>query len=897
MKLRSIPHQLSVLIFSFLFIQVPVQSVDASISDFCVNPGTGAWGESQDMPVIAMHPSGMHVVAWQDDRAHERFCQIYFQIFSANNTPVGPNSPVYKGAPEFRMSDPAVAVFTDGKIIIVWEDYRRNKSLYGSEAHILFQILNSEGAPISETIRVDDDESILGQTIGNPDVAVNSKGEFVIVWEDWRLGGGIYAQRFSTDGMPAGSNFSVSDAFHAWTYYPSVAIDDSGRFAISWMDQNAYLQLFNADGTRINGNIQVNTDDTPSEYIMTSSQTIIHREKIAVVWEQARDEIKVDICGQFFTRNGEPIGDNFTVSDENSRADFHPTAVIDNTGNLKVVWSSNDKDSRGGISFRSISANSEEICFIKNFCQYEYTLTTPGIALDAENNMVVVWNDRRNQHDYDIFAQRFTSDCSLIGNNYKINDDVGSLVHSQPDISVDSQGNFAVSWLDHLGENSDELRTKIQQFRADASPIGLDFIVDSQTPQQYPAIGFDYFDNLFAVWLFKFNRSMHVLGARFQFDGDVRELVEEKTITNWKAKENANAPSFTSDTRGQTFVTWQREMGGKYSILAQRFTARLEWLGSQIVVNDTSLANERNLPAIASDSSGNFVIVWQELKNENWRIVGQQFDIYGNKKGANFDICETGIAGNQEKPMIILNETGVFTVTWQDDRNGHWDIYARRFSFKGQPLGAEFKVNDDIGNADQIEPVIAGDYNGRFIIAWTDWRTGEADIFAQCYLSDGAPARENFCIPNQNAGTQEHCRIKLHDSRIYTCWLDDRREVSGNNVWANIREWANVTGISETDVQSRPDNFNLRPNFPNPFNTATQISYELSETAEITICIFNMLGQTVRVFRTEKQFAGVHQIIWHGRDDTGNEVPSGIYICRILVNGLAWGTQKIVLLR
>lgn len=106
-----------------------------------------------------------------------------------------------------------------------------------------------------------------------------------------------------------------------------------------------------------------------------------------------------------------------------------------------------------------------------------------------------------------------------------------------------------------------------------------------------------------------------------------------------------------------------------------------------------------------------------------------------------------------------------------------------------------------------------------------------------------------------------------------------------------------------TDVQSfdgkknQPEQFSLSQNYPNPFNTATRIRYELPEEAKVTLRIFNMLGQTVRTLAVQKQKAGLNKITWHGRDDAGNEVPSGVYVYRIQVNGVVLGKRKMVVLR
>ncbi len=78
-----------------------------------------------------------------------------------------------------------------------------------------------------------------------------------------------------------------------------------------------------------------------------------------------------------------------------------------------------------------------------------------------------------------------------------------------------------------------------------------------------------------------------------------------------------------------------------------------------------------------------------------------------------------------------------------------------------------------------------------------------------------------------------------------------------------------TTGISDT---YNPASFSLQQNYPNPFNPSTTISYSLPERADVTISIYNVLGQTIATLVSEEQEAGQHSILWNA----GN-MASGIY--------------------
>ncbi|MBN2092036.1 PKD domain-containing protein, partial [candidate division KSB1 bacterium] len=77
-----------------------------------------------------------------------------------------------------------------------------------------------------------------------------------------------------------------------------------------------------------------------------------------------------------------------------------------------------------------------------------------------------------------------------------------------------------------------------------------------------------------------------------------------------------------------------------------------------------------------------------------------------------------------------------------------------------------------------------------------------------------------------------------------------------------------------------PENFELMPNFPNPFNPETRIKFNVAEESVVTIQIYNALGQKIRELIRELKAPGTYEIAWDAKDDTGHSVTSGLYICQ-----------------
>ena len=88
----------------------------------------------------------------------------------------------------------------------------------------------------------------------------------------------------------------------------------------------------------------------------------------------------------------------------------------------------------------------------------------------------------------------------------------------------------------------------------------------------------------------------------------------------------------------------------------------------------------------------------------------------------------------------------------------------------------------------------------------------------------------------------------------------------------------------------------LSQNQPNPFNPSTRIDYSLPAASVVDIAVFDVAGRRVATLVAGPRPAGRGSTVWQGRDDGGQPVASGIYVCRMAANGDV-RTMKMVLLK
>jgi hypothetical protein len=115
-------------------------------------------------------------------------------------------------------------------------------------------------------------------------------------------------------------------------------------------------------------------------------------------------------------------------------------------------------------------------------------------------------------------------------------------------------------------------------------------------------------------------------------------------------------------------------------------------------------------------------------------------------------------------------------------------------------------------------------------------------------------------------------------------------------------EPSNTATIQHTDTENNllPTRTELKSNFPNPFNPQTTISFNLKETANVGITIFNVKGEKIRTLIDGEKDAGSYYVIWNGMDKADNIVPSGIYFYKMVSEGDSGrytSTKKMILLK
>ena len=231
---------------------------------------------------------------------------------------------------------------------------------------------------------------------------------------------------------------------------------------------------------------------------------------------------------------------------------------------------------------------------------------------------------------------------------------------------------------------------------------------------------------------------------------------------NTYTRYNQMRPAVATDASGNFVVVWQtfgQDGGGGYgggaSVVLRRFLASGAPLSAEARVNSYTTGSQF-FPAVASAPTGRFVVVW-----DSWGRTAADYGVFGRRyddagaPGPEFRV-NTYTTGYQFVPAVAMDASGNFVVVWEGwaQDGGYPGIFGQRYDAAGAPQGPEFRVNS-YTTGFQRYPSVGMDATGNFVVAWVDeQQEGDPGIFAQRYDAAGVPQGGEFRVHSYVTSTQ-----------------------------------------------------------------------------------------------------------------------------------------------
>ena len=302
---------------------------------------------AQYAPAVVALSGGGFVVAWAGAASGDTQ-GIYFQRYLVNSTAQGGETLVNTttGGDQYG---PTLAALPGDGFVVGWTSVGQD----GSETGVYTQRFNGSGSPLGTETQVNTTTTDYQQY---PSIAALSGGGHVVVWHSLNQDGsgyGVYAQRFASDGSPAGSETPVNTFTSGSQYLPEVAALAGGGYVVAWMDygqdgsdSGVYFRRFADDGTALSGEIRANTTTALDQRF--PDVAALADGGFVIAWvSNGQDGSGYGVYLQRYDASGTAFGGEVQVNDFTTNNQFQPTVTALADGGWVVAWTTEDLDGSG----------------------------------------------------------------------------------------------------------------------------------------------------------------------------------------------------------------------------------------------------------------------------------------------------------------------------------------------------------------------------------------------------------------------------------------------------------------------------------------------------------------------------------------------------------------------
>ncbi len=637
---------------------------------------------------------------------------------------------------------------------------------------------------------------------------------------------------------------------------PKVAATSDGGCYICWWDHasgnyDVYLQRLNGEGVaqwQANGLlVSSHTQDT---WLTDYDMTVDAEDHAIVLVNDIRAGADRDIYAYRISPAGAFVwgADGLAIS-TNDNFEPDPRVCVTNLGNIVVAWQE-ETDAGNVINVRKFSPAGTDLwtpIMITSF----YGVSIPRLAAAEDDGAILQYLVHRGSQYYSpkhIFAQHFDPSGSMMWSDTgAVVSDAGGLgPQMKPEVMADGVGGAFSYWYD--SHDANRLHVYAQHILPNGSmdwtANGVQASLSGTEIQMNPylAIVPGTGEIILAYQLANLDQSLWgVQGQKINAAGE----------RQW----GNNAMTFLALSQQQRFLTTAQPQVNGATIVYLEFFA-----GSGI---------NTAVKAFRVDDAGG--MVWPQSPRM---------------------MCSV----NSEKGRLVttVNNAGQVIAAWHDHRNDAGDIYLQNVN----PDGSLGPLPNHLPSPFSLIEPLDHDTAYSFDVAFA-WQASHDPDSGQAVTYD---------LVLQMWEPDRLVRVAgLADTTDSLTWYDITGQPEHD--WTNVEWWAEAISAGDTvhstetwefmipeqgaadDRANSLRSFALHPAYPNPFNAATTITFDVPDPGIVSLTVFNLAGQRVAA-------------LWNGMASPGSQIvhfdagslPSGIYLCTLRGRGFT-ATRKILLLR
>ncbi len=887
---------------------------------------TGDFDSPAEFRIVADGTGGA-IILWNDLRNGDEG-DIYAIRVAANGTIPSPWPPnVDEGVPVVvaPAGQRQITVDTDGAggAIVAWSD-ARNDPTSGNDIYIQRVTINAQLAWGSNGVVVCD--TVLDQV--SPKICPNGSGGAYLVWVDRRQDsdGDLYCQVISSAGAKLLSGYSQGKPLLATVpmalqqEQPRVVADGSGNAIVLWLDtrndpgQNlfydVYAQKINGSGTRqwtpqdgvavctegsYQSNARINADGAGGAICVWMDERNGNEDPKTNIYAQ-----KINSNGGMaWTANGVPVC-------EASGLQYDPLVRAAATYSM-IVWGDKRSGSPGMWRQKLNASGVPQLATDGDTLIWGISgdAVSPKLISDHQDKIMVFFEDGRSD------PAGYMQVLDTLGNVYLEKDGqricpnpVYTVARPQQSLEACTDGGTGaiVIWQDGRDSNPYK-QVYAQRVESNGNLYWGDAGLHVQTydnEQGSPLITADGNGGALATWsAYNATFDKDVFAAKITHGGTVLWAVQITSIPDT----DEFVQDIVSDGSGGAYLAFGGGAWPEYNVYGQHLDAsgNLLWGSGVPVCADTGMQNNIH---IAGLGSGGAIFVWEDKRAAALGDSLQAQDLYAQKVSAagavqwatnGISVCSA--VADQSAPDLTLDGDGNVLIIWEDFRSAGLDLYIQKMTPNGQMLFATNGIPFCNEPYDQSSARIISDGQMGSLVVWDDYRDTLSSNIVGIHLDEDGAAMPEWSANGEPISAyfnkQNHAEpVGDGLGGMVVVWQDKRS--SGKDEVINLyAQRANdySVGIEESVVSAPPAMFRLYQPYPNPFNPAVQLRYQIERPGHVRLAIYDLLGKEVTVLKDEWQKAGSWEITWKS-----GEIASGVYFARLNFDGRR-AEQKLLLLK
>jgi hypothetical protein len=395
-----------------------------------------------------------------------------------------------------------------------------------------------------------------------------------------------------------------------------------------------------------------------------------------------QNEVVADIFAQRINSSGTTEWTNNGVAVCTDAGDqTAPVLVEDGVGGTIITWQdwrngnrdiyAQRIDSSGAVLWTTNGAP----VVVKNSHQ-----TGPRIVSDGAQGAVIVWEDSVNGN-WDIYAQRINNSGVTLWTSGGVAVCTSSQNQVNPKIETDGSGSFYIVWQDRRnGSNYDIYCQKLNAsgtVQWTANGIAASTAANSQIN---PKMAIDNTGAVILAWQhYNTGAGYDVYAQRINTAGAAQWTANGITVCAQPNNQSAIDMTTENITDG-AIITWKDARNANVNIYSQKvdLNGNNLWTANGVLISNGS-RNQIN-PNSVGDGNGGAIVVWQDSVAGIWDVYAQRISSSGAAVWESGGVAVGTASDNQTGPKNVSDGTGGSIFAFQDKRSGDFDIYAYKIA-------------------------------------------------------------------------------------------------------------------------------------------------------------------------------------------------------------------------